>query len=237
MSDDDLSALQVRIGHSFTDAELLARALRHPSFRHEQDARLEDNDRLEFVGDAVLELWIRGRLHHAFPEASTGAMSAAADELVKRDALAALARGLDLGPHLALGKGTEAQGGRDNPSILSDALEAVLGAVYVDGGWQAADATLAGLLSARLARLTVQEQGGAQPLQRLEQVVRERFSVDPAVEIVQQEGPPHQPEFAAEARAGDQLLGRGRGRGKKQARRAAAEDALSQLEQGEPCDA
>jgi ribonuclease III len=237
MNDVDLCALQDRLGHRFEDADLLARALRHPSFRHEQDPALEDNDRLEFVGDAVLELWIRGRLYLAFPKASTGAMSAAADELVNRDALAALARTLDLGAQLALGKGAVAQGGRDNPSILSDALEAVLGAVYLDGGWPAADAALARLLSDHLSDLRVQEQGGAQPLQCLEQAVRERLGVEPTVEIVDREGPPHQPEFISEARAGDQVLGRGRGRGKKEARRAAAEDALARLAQGEPCDA
>ncbi len=125
------------VGHTFADPGLLERALTHSSLVNEVPSAGPDNEALEFLGDAALELWVRARLYARMGEVRPGPLSDAADALVSRQALAEVAREVGLGPHLRLGRGMEHQGGRERTSLLANGLEAVVGAVYLDGGWSA----------------------------------------------------------------------------------------------------
>ncbi|MDR2077132.1 MAG: ribonuclease III, partial [Desulfovibrio sp.] len=129
--------LPVRIGipYSFREVRLLRTALTHSSYANERQTGAEHNERLEFLGDAVLELCISDELYRRFPETREGQLTAMRSRLVKQETLAGLARSLGLPQALILGKGEESQGGRDRDSLLSDAFEAVLGAVFLDGGY------------------------------------------------------------------------------------------------------
>jgi len=151
------------LGHVFADPALLERALTHSSLVNEVPSAAPDNEALEFVGDAALELWVRETLLGRMGDVRPGPLSEAADALVSRAALAEVAREVGLGPHLRLGRGMEQQGGRDRTSLLANGLEAVLGAVYLDGGWPAAQALCARWFAARVDALLSQPRPGAGP--------------------------------------------------------------------------
>ena len=143
-----LTDLALQIGYQFKNLDLLDQALHHSSWVHEHpDQALGSNERLEFLGDAVLELVITEHLYHRFLEANEGQLSKARSGVVNETRLAATARGLGLGGYLLLGKGEEGQGGRNKPSILADAMEALLAAVYLDGGLEAARSVFMELLA------------------------------------------------------------------------------------------
>ncbi len=135
------SELEAILGYAFRDLGLLEKALRHASYCNEQGpgaAKLEDNQRLEFLGDAVLSLLVGQRLMARFPEAHEGDLSVTRAQVVSEEGLSEVARQLGFGRHLLLGRGEEKSGGRDKPKILADAFEAIVAAVYLDGGFQAA---------------------------------------------------------------------------------------------------
>ena len=131
-----LEEFQQRLGHTFADADLLRQALTHASFGHEKRQRLPDNQRLEFLGDAVLQLAVTAELYRRFHELPEGRLTVLRARLVNRHHLQALAQELGLGDHLILGRGEEISQGRRRGSILADAMEAVLGAVYSEAGWE-----------------------------------------------------------------------------------------------------
>ncbi len=135
-----LDEFQKRLGHTFADADILRQALTHASFGHEKRQRLPDNQRLEFLGDAVLQLAVTAELYHRFPELPEGRLTVLRARLVNRHHLQALAQELGLGEHLILGRGEENSQGRQRGSILADAMEAVIGAVYLEAGWDGARA-------------------------------------------------------------------------------------------------
>ena len=135
----DYSALEAVLGYPFKEAALLEQALRHPSWCNEQgDPRPEDNERFEFLGDAVLDLVVSHRVMTRFPKAHEGDLSVTRQQIVSEAALSEVAKQLELGKFILLGKGEEKSGGRDKPKILADMFEALIGAVYLDGGYQAA---------------------------------------------------------------------------------------------------
>jgi ribonuclease-3 len=133
-----LAAVQEALGHAFARPELLTAALTHSSWANERGDALGHNERLEFLGDAVLELCVSEELFARFPEAPEGELTLLRSQLVNEGSLAALARRLSLEEHVLLGKGEENQGGRTRPALLSDAFEAVIGAIFLDGGYAAA---------------------------------------------------------------------------------------------------
>src|SRR5271163_1271387 len=137
---------QKRLGHVFADAELLRQALTHASFGHEKRQRMPDNQRLEFLGDAVLQLAVTAELYRRFPEMPEGRLTVQRAQLVNRNHLQALAQELGLGDHLILGRGEENSQGRQRGSILADAMEAVIGAVFAETGWDTARAIILRLL-------------------------------------------------------------------------------------------
>jgi ribonuclease-3 len=224
-ADADVAVLLEQLEVQLSD-ELLDRALMHRSFAYENGG-LPTNERLEFLGDSVLGLIVTDTLFRKHPDLPEGNLAKLRAAVVNSRALAGVARGLRLGSYIRLGKGEEGTGGRDKSSILADTLEAVIGAVYLDGGMEAADALVHRLFDpviARSARLgagldwktSLQELTAAEDLGGPEYVVDES-------------GPDHQKSFRAVAKIGGEVCGEGEGRTKKEAEQQAAEAAWTAI--------
>ncbi len=185
------------------------------------------NERLEFLGDAVLGLVVTDHLYRNYPDLLEGEMAKVRASIVSAATLAEVAGELDLGSALLLGKGEDASGGREKPSILADAIEAVIAAVYLDGGWPAASELILRLLGDRIAEASTGP-GGQDHKTRLQELAARHLDAMPTYDVVD-EGPDHAKHFRAVVRLDERLLGRGEGRSKKQAEQAAARDACDAL--------
>ena len=185
------------------------------------------NERLEFLGDAVLGLVVTDHIFRAYPHLPEGELAKVRATVVSAAALAEVAAELRLGEAVLLGKGEALSGGREKPSILADALEAVIGATYLDGGWSAAADLVLGLLGTRIAEAALGP-GGQDYKTRLQELAARRFDALPAYEVVD-DGPDHAKRFVAHVLVGGRRRGRGEGRSKKQAEQAAARDAWEEL--------
>ena len=185
------------------------------------------NERLEFLGDAVLGLVVTDHIFRAYPHLPEGELAKVRATVVSAAALAEVAAELRLGEAVLLGKGEALSGGREKPSILADALEAVIGATYLDGGWSAAADLVLGLLGTRIAEAALGP-GGQDYKTRLQELAARHFDALPAYEVVD-DGPDHAKRFVAHVLVGGRRRGRGEGRSKKQAEQAAARDAWEEL--------
>lgn len=214
-----IEALAERLGRRFVDPELMLRALAHRSWCAETEGAVS-NERLEFLGDAVLGLVVTDHLFRAYPDLPEGELAKVRSSLVNSEALAEVAGSLDVGAALLLGKGEGASGGREKPSILADAMEALIGAVYLDGGWEAAAQLVLGLLAERIEEAAAGP-GGQDYKTRLQELAARRFDQLPRYEV-DDEGPDHAKRFFARVYLAGKLAGRGEGRSKKQAEQAAA---------------
>jgi ribonuclease-3 len=224
---EGLDALQRNIGYAFARPALLLDALTHRSFVHEYAAPdVVSNERLEFLGDAALALVSADLLFRAAPEATEGDLSAVRAALVRASTLATLARQLALGEYLRLGRGEEATGGRRRDLLLASAFEAVLGAVFLDGGLPAAQAFLEPRL-ALLARDLLAFGRVKDDKSLLQERAQAQLGITPTYHVVEATGPAHQPSFTVEVRLGERALARGSGRSKRQAERVAAQEALA----------
>ena len=223
---EDLAELNDRLGSPFPDESRLAAALAHRSWCAENPGH-ESNERLEFLGDAVLGLVVTDHIYRAFPDLTEGALAKVRASVVSAAALAEVASELSLGESMLLGKGEAGSGGREKPSILADALEAVLGAVYLEGGWEAAKRVVLDLLGDRIAEASVGP-GGQDYKTRLQELVARHFPELPRYAI-RDEGPDHAKRFFADVRIAGVVRGNGEGRSKKQAEAAAARDAWQNL--------
>jgi ribonuclease-3 len=231
MSPKNTDFLSSLLGYSFKDYELFLQALRHPSYVYEkEDPRISDNQRLEFLGDAVINLAISHLLMESFPEMKEGDLSKHRAFLVSEIALYRIARALKLGDCLLLGRGEERTNGRGKPSILADALEALIGAIYLDGGFPSAS-----LVITRLFESMVAEIGNGElsldfktELQELSQKV---FQTTPDYRLVNDTGPDHDKTFFVEVSIKGGLLGKGMGKSKKGAEQNAAKEALACLKE------
>ncbi len=217
--------LQTRLGYRFRHPELLALSLTHRSWKEERGGG--DNERLEFLGDAVLELVVTEHLVERFPEASEGVLSPARSELVRKSTLAQIGRRWGLGEVLRLGRGEEASGGREKDSLLANALEAVLGALYQDGGLEVCRGVLVPELELVLDGIQDLESFGRNPKSALQELSVELWGVTPRYQEIDSEGPPHARRFCFEVAVTDRVSARGWGGSKKGAERRAAEEALS----------
>jgi ribonuclease-3 len=215
-----------QIEHRFADPELLARAMAHRSWVAESPGS-SSNERLEFLGDAVLGLVVTDHIYRAYPSLPEGELAKVRASVVSAAALAEVAEELRLGEFVLLGKGEDLSGGREKPSILADALEAVIGAVYLDGGWDAASALIFGLLGGRIAD-AASGPGGQDYKTRLQELAARLADGGPDYEV-QDEGPDHAKRFHASVRVGTQVFHGGEGRSKKQAEQAAARLAWEAL--------
>jgi ribonuclease-3 len=221
------AALEQALGWTFRDPALLERSLTHRSYCAEHAGALS-NERLEFFGDAVLGLVVTDyvfREYERFPEGDLAKLRAS---VVNSEALAEVAAEIGLGDALRLGKGEDAAGGRTKPSILGDALEAVIAAVYLDGGWDAARALVLVLLEARIAEGAAGP-GGHDPKGQLQELVAQRDGLVPRYHV-RREGPDHAPRFFATVTVGGDELADGQGRSKRQAEQTAARAAWRRLQ-------
>lgn len=225
-SGGDLGPLAERLGYRFSDPLLLHQALCHRSWCAENDGP-GSNERLEFLGDAVLGLAVTDHTFSTFAGLPEGAMAKVRAAVVSSASLAELAVELGLGDHLLLGRGEEATGGRFKPSILADALEAIIGAAYVDGGWEPARLMVVNLLADRIDA-AVEGPGVRDFKTRLQELVARRFELAPLYEL-SETGPDHDKWFTATVLIDGQAHGTGEGRSKKLAQQAAAENAWMRL--------
>lgn len=229
----DLGPLEDRLGHRFADRGLLVRALTHSSYAHEAgDPTLRDNEAFEFLGDAILGFLVADLLHRAAPEASEGLKTKRRAALVAEASLASRARELGLPENLRLGRGEEATGGRGKATLWADAFEAVLAAVYLDGGIEAArtlvERTFAADVAASAYRAVIDFKTTLQ--ERLQNVGRPL----PEYRLVSEQGPPHDRVFRVDCVVEGAVVATGEGRSKKQAQQAAAERALAKLAKDDP---
>ncbi len=226
---EELSTIQQALGVSFKDPSLLQQALIHGSFSNENPAVAPiPNERLEFLGDAVLGLVVATRLYLDFPRSNEGEMTKLRAFLVRRDTLARVARRIELGNFLYLGKGEDSTGGRNKSANLAGALEAVIGAIYLDQGLEAATDFIQRLLDTELTK-ALGKSSDANYKSELQEFLQAREQRAPSYHVVETSGPDHDKRFTIEVRLGDTVLGTGSGKSKKIAETAAAETALKRL--------
>jgi ribonuclease-3 len=224
--------LEARLGHSFRNAALCETALTHTSWVNEAgQPERSDNERLEFLGDAVLDLVVSDLLMRRFPDRREGDLSRARAALVSEPGLAQVAVALELGRFILLGKGEERTGGRGRPSILANALEALMGAIYIDAGFDAAAAVASRLFESRIEE--VDQHARLDYKSRLQERAQALWQTAPVYEVVAEEGPDHDKRFEVALSLGGRAFGRATGRSKKEAEQGAAAAALAAIERGE----
>lgn len=225
MEHADFSGLEERIAYTFSDKALLEQAFVHAS----ADAG-ESYDRLEFLGDAVLELVISETVYKQKPEFTEGMLTKSRAALVSEVSLAEAARGLGLSEYLILGKGERSSGGTDKPSILADVVEAMIGAVYLDGGLEAAKTLVLRILEARIE--DVFSGGGIRDYKtRLQERCHQQGVSDIRYVVYKEEGPPHERTFYVKLLIGGKEVAHGKGRSKKAAEQKAARQAYMEVQE------
>ncbi|MFZ0827281.1 MAG: ribonuclease III [Verrucomicrobiia bacterium] len=228
----EVSKFQARLGYPFREEGLLRLALTHPSVAHEAGTPSAHNQRLEFLGDAVLQLVLTRELYERFPAFDEGPLTKARAKLVNRRTLAEHARGLGLGAYLILSRGEETNGGRERASTLADGFEAMLGAIFLDGGFEAAREFILREFSAAFGKLNVLPII-ENPKGELQELLQARSSEAPEYLDISATGPDHDRLFECTVRHEGVELARGRGKSKKAAESDAALAALKKL-QAEP---
>jgi ribonuclease III len=221
-----LEALEARLAYRFRDRELLRLALTHRSYAFEAGG-LPTNERLEFLGDAVLGLVVTVHIFQRFPDEAEGRLAKLRAAAVNTSALAAVGRSLGLGAAVLLGRGEEQSGGTDKASILADTLEATIGAVYLDGGIEQVTRLVERLFGELVADFATRRES-LDYKTSLQEVTAARLSSLPQYTVTE-EGPDHEKRFTAEVAVAGEHLGTGRGRSKKEAEQAAAREAFGVL--------
>ena len=225
-----LKTLQERIVYRFRNTQLITQALTHSSYLYQSNKKEgEDNERLEFLGDSVIEIVVSHLLLTRFPHLAEGGLSKTRAALVNEATLASIARGLRLGATLRLGRGEEETGGRGKNSILAGGIEALAAAVYLDGGYEEAFRVIEKLYAPLL-------EGMKEELQdqdfktRLQEFTQSRLNSTPHYIVTDEEGPDHDKSFEVVISIGEKAYGMGRGKSKKEAEQRAAEEALRALQ-------
>ena len=226
-AEDPLERVREALGHEFRNRAPLEEAFVHPSWTHEHPGTAS-NQRLEFLGDAVVGLALARALFERFPDADEGALTRLRAALASGEALGRKAAALGFGAALRLGRGQRLEGGANNLHNLADAMEAALGAVMLDGGFEAADAVFRRLFAEDVASLAAVPAGGESPKSALQVAAQARFRESPAYRILERRGPDSSTTFVAEASVAG-LAARGEGRSKQAAETAAAATLLARL--------
>lgn len=229
-----LADFQHSISYTFKDPQLLERALTHKSFANENKVPYH-NERMEFLGDAVLSLIVSEHLMRTCPDSTEGDLSRLRAAIVSEPALAVIGRTLALGSYLLLGKGEEQTGGRDKDSLLADALEALIAALYLDAGKDTAEAFILRFFEDVIKR-TCASRTTLDYKTALQERCQERLKQLPEYRVVSEAGPDHQKQFDVELLVRGQVYGRGTGKSKKEAEQKAAKEALEKLRSQEPED-
>ena len=228
----DLDALQERLGHTFDDSEILLDALTHRSYAHEHRSQgVRDNERLEFLGDAVLDLVVAELLMDKYPTADEGALSRARAALVSERSLSRVARSLELGEWLRLGRGEERSGGRDKSSLLADSFEALVASLYIDGDLEEVSKIVDRLFQHRMEYI-MEGELNRDAKSRLQEYLQANHATLPAYVTVGESGPEHDKRFHVEVSVWGYCVGRGEGRSKKEAEQCAAGELLAALKGG-----
>ena len=224
----ELVRLSEQIGVPFHRLSLLDEALTHSSYTNESKNCMPHNERLEFLGDAVLELASSTYLYERFPDCSEGELTKMRASLVQSETLARLARGLELGSHLLLGRGELLGGGADRQNNLENAFEAVIGAVYLDGGWETARDYVARQFATEV--LSVKRSYVSRDYKTtLQEHIQQKRHESISYELIGESGPDHDKRFTTRVLIGGESMGEGTGRSKKEAEQQAAAEALSHL--------
>lgn len=227
----NLTDLEDMLGFVFQDKSLLQRALTHRSYLNENpDLPWLDNERLEFLGDAILGFVTAEHLYHRFPEMKEGDLTSLRAALVRGETLAEFATQLNLGPYLYISRGEEAGRGRARPALLAATFEAILGAMFLDQGLEPARNLIVRLVDAKTQSI-LQERLDRNAKSLLQEQSQGRLKVTPVYRLVQTLGPDHAREFTVEVILGSEVYGTGRGRNKQAAEQEAARAAIAQLEQ------
>lgn len=219
--------LEEVVGYRFKDAGLLKQAMSHKSFASESGSDVH-NERLEFLGDSVLASVVAHAVFAGYPDEPEGNLSKKKSLLVSRSSLASWGEAMNIGSYLHLGVGEESTGGRTRQSLLANAVEALIGAVYLDGGYDAAAKFIRGWYAQRHENLRETDHKS-----RLQEVLQKRHKSTPTYETTSSLGPDHDKVFEVSVRLGERRLGRGAGKSKKEAEQAAASDALAKMDEGE----
>lgn len=223
-----MKKLENKIGYAFRDPKLLELALTHSSYSNERGrGRLGCNERLEFLGDSILGYFTAEYLFRTYPEKPEGEMTKIRAELVCEQSLARVAEKLGLGEYLRLGRGEELGGGRARPSITADAVEAVLAAIYLDGGAEAAKRFVYGFVLSEAAKTA--REGSHDYKTLLQEQVQKGGGESPAYRMVGESGPDHNKIFTAEVLICGEVMGIGSGRTKKESEQNAARNALEKI--------
>ena len=220
-----MKTLITKLGVDFQNKEHLDKALTHRSYLNESDA-LESNERMEFLGDAVLELVVSEYLFIKYPAEPEGILTNYRSALVKTESLAETARKLDLGSKLKMSKGEEQNGGRENTSLLANTFEAVIGAIYLDQGVPAVKKVLQIYLLPELDEI-IRSKSYIDFKSKLQAIVQEQLKVTPTYKVTKETGPDHEKHFYVTCNAGKRVLGKGEGKSKQSAEQASAEAALN----------
>ena len=227
---EQLKEFQKKIGYQFQQEGLLRQALTHSSYANEHRMKkLSDNERLEFLGDAVLEIVTSDFLYHEHTDVPEGELTRVRASIVCEQTLAFCTRAIDLGKYLYLGKGEDLTGGRNRKSILSDALEAVIGAIFLDGGFANAKEFVLKYILTDIEH----KQLFYDSKTILQEIVQAGYSEELNYQLIREEGPDHDKRFVVEARIGEKSIGEGMGHTKKAAEQEAAYQALLKLKQQE----
>lgn len=221
----NIHELEKRIGYRFKRIDLLQTALTHPSFSGDRHGCV-DYQRLEFLGDAVLELSISHYLYFELPKLDEGKLTRIRQALVREETLSDVAQRIGLGDFIRMSIGEEHTGGRNKPSILCDVMESVIAAIYLDAGYDAADAFIRNILARELDPNTLSDRMDAKS--RLQEILQKEEKM-PVYEQISLEGPPHAPIFTYRVLTGGNVLGEGTGTSKQNAQQAAAREALSRM--------
>jgi len=225
----NLTDFQEILGVTFNNPSLLEQAMVHSSYINENPGLVSShNERLEFLGDAILGFIVAEKLYQDFPDLSEGEMTKLRSALVQRDTLARVAQAVRLGDFLYMGKGEEASGGRGRMANLAGALEAVIAATFLDQNEVTTRNLIFRLLGAELTKV-VNQGTGLDYKSRLQELTQSREQLTPTYRLVEEAGPDHDKSFTVEVMAGDVILGRGTGKSKKLAETEAARSALEQI--------
>lgn len=219
------NSLENALGYTFQNRSLLELALVHPSRAYELKTPLQDNQRLEFLGDAVLQLTLTEILYHSYPDYTEGQMTALRSRIVSKEGLTGFAKSIDLASHMVMGKGELAQSGQNRPSTLADGFEALLGAIFLDGGYTEVAAMVKRIIGGAIAEID-QNPEERNPKGKLQEILQEIISESPTYETISEEGPCHAKVFKAQVTWNNKILGSGSGVSKKAAEANAAHEVL-----------
>jgi len=217
--------LSKSLGVKFNDISLLERALTHRSYLNENRDVDKNNERLEFLGDAVLELIVSDYLYKKYPNRPEGDLTSFRSAIVRTESLADASRELNYGKYLLLAKGEEDSGGRDKDYILANTFEAVLGAIYIDQGYMVCKNLVEKVLITKIDNI-VKNRLDIDSKTKIQELVQEKYKQTPVYEVVGEHGPDHDKEFIVVVKVGNKIIGKGKGSSKQRAEEAAAQKGV-----------